>query len=217
MAGRWVVAVLMFVGLTLAPTVASAEPAAPGYVGRVEVVSGTVGAVSYQVDLPQLGGGDPVVRGRFNSGMRAALDDFLKADGDGSVTITPGWLVGDEKSRVSHIGPGAVAGVLLLNVYYAGGAHPSNQVATTVIDAQTARPVLITDLFTDRSAGLTALADAVGVDPEVDQLANWVPSADGVVVYVSVSHAEGDYRAVTVPWAELAGVLVPGTAQRLGG
>lgn len=37
----------------------------------------------------------------------------------------------DDRSEVSHIGTGAVAGVLLLNIFVDHTAHPFNAVATT--------------------------------------------------------------------------------------
>ena len=36
-------------------------------------------------------------------------------------------------------------------------------------------------------------------DPERD-LANWVPTGDGITFYVPVAHAAGDYRPLTLYW-----------------
>ncbi len=141
---------------------ATATADATPFAGFVEFLDGTAGTVTYKAELPQLKGGDATVRDKFNAGMRAALDDYLKPTDDNvPVTVAPGVLNEDDRSEVSHIGTGAVAGVLLLNIFVDHAAHPFNAVATTVIDAHTAEPIMITDLFADQTAGLTALVDGV--------------------------------------------------------
>lgn len=209
-------------------------------VGDVEQLTGIgqllgrqpeIGAcITYQVDLPQLRGGDLAVRDRFNTGMHAALDDHLKPAGDAvPTTIAPGQLADAAKSAVSHIGSGAVAGVLLLNIYVDRAAHPFNAVATTVIDAQTAEPIVITDLFNDETVGLTRLTDTITAEiatderlagqqapePVADQLADWLPSPAGLVVYIAVAHVLGDYYPVLVAWDDLTDVLLPEMREKL--
>lgn len=213
---------------TSASTSATAE--ATPFTGVIEPVDGTQGTVTYRAELPQLRGGDAAVRDRFNSGMRAALDDYLKpAEDNRPTTVAPGVLDEDDRSEVSHIGTGAVAGVLLLNIFVDHAAHPFNTVSTTVIDAHTAEPIMITDLFSDPTAGLTALVDGIKTEiaddeklanqpapePVADQLANWLPDDDGLVIYLSVAHVLGDYYPVTVDWNTLTGVLAPGMRERL--
>ena len=87
----------------------------------------------------------------------------------------------------------------------------------------------LSDLFTDPTAGMTKLVDgiktAMAKDPRLEnqdapkpvaaQLANWLPGADGLVVYLSVAHVFGDYFPVTVPWASIADVLAPGMQEKL--
>ncbi|QRY43016.1 hypothetical protein JVX93_20925 [Mycolicibacterium boenickei] len=209
---------------------ATATADATPFAGFVESLDGTAGTVTYKAELPQLKGGDATVRDKFNAGMRAALDDYFKPTDDNvPVTVAPGVLNEDDRSEVSHIGTGAVAGVLLLNIFVDHAAHPFNAVATTVIDAHTAEPIMITDLFADQTAGLTALVDGVksamatdeklanqsAPEPVADQLANWLPDDDGLVVYIPVAHVLGDYYPVTVSWDTLAGVLAPGMREKL--
>lgn len=212
------------------PTSTSATAQATPFTGVIEPVNGTQGTVTYRAELPQLRGGDAAVRDRFNSGMRAALDDYLKPTEDNRpTTVAPGVLGEDDRSEVSHIGTGAVAGVLLLNIFVDHAAHPFNTVSTTVIDAHTAEPIMITDLFTDQTTGLTTLVDGIKAEiaddeklanqpapePVADQLANWLPDDDGLVIYLPVAHVLGDYYPVTVDWDTLAGVLTPGMRERL--
>lgn len=209
---------------------ASATAEVTPFTGFVESLDGTAGTVTYKAELPQLKGGNAAVRDKFNAGMRAALDDYLKPTDDNvPVTVAPGVLGEDDRSEVSHIGTGAVAGVLLLNIFVDHAAHPFNAVATTVIDARTAAPIMITDLFADQTAGLTALVDGIksamaaeekvanqsAPEPVADQLANWLPEDDGLVVYVPVAHVLGDYYPVTVSWDTIAGVLAPGMRDKL--
>ncbi|MEN3223471.1 hypothetical protein PUR22_21745 [Mycolicibacterium porcinum] len=211
---------------TPASTTAEAEP----FTGFLETVEGTKGTVTYKAELPQLKGGAIAVRDKFNASVRAALDDYLKPTEDNlPVTVAPGALLEDERSKVAHIGSGAVAGVLLLNIYVEHAAHPFNTVATTVIDAHTAAPIMITDLFADQNAGLNAVVQAIKAkmagddklanqtppEPVADQLANWLPANDGLVFYLSVAHVLGDYYPVTVSWDTIAGVLAPGVQEKL--
>ncbi|WP_166903782.1 RsiV family protein [Mycobacterium sp. DL440] len=211
-------------------TSASGTANAAPFKGFIEPVKGTEGTVTYQVDLPQLRGGNTAVRDRFNTGMRAALGDCLKpSEGNAPVTIAPAVLGEDDRSEVSHIGTGAVAGVLLVNIFVDHAAHPFNAVSTTVINARTAEPIMITDLFTDQTAGLSALVDGIKAEiagdeklanqaapePVADQLANWVPDDDGLVIYLPVAHVLGDYYPVTVDWDAIAGVLAPGMRETL--
>lgn len=206
---------------TTSTTTTSAEP----FTAFVEPVGGTEGTVTYGAELPQLRGGDAAVREKFNAAMRAALDDHLQpTDDNAPVTIAPGILNEDDRSEVAHLGTGAVAGVLLLNIFVDRAAHPFNAVSTTVIDAKTAEPIMISDLFTDETAGLTALVDGINAEiadeeklagqsapePVADQLANWVPDDDGLVVYIPVAHVLGDYYPVMVDWDVVDPVLAPG-------
>lgn len=212
-----------------APTTSASANVAP-FSGFIEAVNGAKGPVTYRAELPQLRDGDAAVRDEFNTGMRAALDEYLTPPDDNRpVTVAPGVIDEDNRSEVSHIGFGAVAGVLLLNIFVDHAAHPFNTVSTKVIDVHTAKPILITDLFTDQTAGLTALVDGIKAEmadeeklanqpapaPVADQLGNWVPDDDGLVVYVSVAHVLGDYYPVTVHWDAIAGVLAPGMRDTL--
>ncbi|MCB0926873.1 MAG: hypothetical protein U0R77_08495 [Mycolicibacterium insubricum] len=207
----------------------TSSTASEPFTGYLEPTSGTQDNVTYSVDLPQVRGGDTAVREKFNSSMRAALDDYLKPEEDRSTTVASGGLMDDHKSAVSHVGTGSVAGVLIMNVFVERSAHPFNTVSTVVIDAHTAAPIMLSDLFTDPTAGMTKLVDgiktAMAKDPRLEnqdapkpvaaQLANWLPGADGLVVYLSVAHVFGDYFPVTVPWASIADVLAPGMQEKL--
>ncbi|MED5812268.1 hypothetical protein VST63_07835 [Mycolicibacterium sp. 050232] len=212
------------------PTTTSPTAEATPFTGFLETVDGTKGIVTYKAELPQLKGGATAVRDKFNASVHAALDDYLKPTEDNlPVTVAPGALPEEERSRVSHIGSGVVAGVLLLNIYVEHAAHPFNTVSTTVIDAHTAAPVMITDLFADQKAGLDTvvqaikaemagedkLADQAPPEPVADQLANWLPDNDGLVFYLPVAHVLGDYYPVTVEWDAIAGVLAPGVREKL--
>ncbi|BBZ66368.1 hypothetical protein MINS_17970 [Mycolicibacterium insubricum] len=215
-------------GAASASSAANSTAAEP-FTGYLEPVGGTKDNITYQVDLPQVRGGDTAVREKFNSSMRTALDDYLEPDESRSTTVAPGALVDDHKSAVTHVGPGSVAGVLIMNIFVERSAHPFNTVSTVVIDAHTAAPIMLSDLFTDPEAGMTKLVDgiktAMAKDPRLenqdapkpvaDQLANWLPGADGLVVYLSVAHVFGDYFPVTVPWASIADVLAPGMQEKL--
>ncbi|MGC5026143.1 hypothetical protein ACLQ3K_15420 [Tsukamurella sp. DT100] len=207
---------------TTSPASAATVPARDGYAAGTERRTGTDGPVTFDVGIPTVSGGSPAVAERFNSSMRASLEPQLKLPDriQGTMTVRDGSLADGRRSGVTRLGPGVVAGVLLTSTYISRGAHPTTLIGTVVIATETARPVLLTDLFATPDAGLARLAAlvkqhaaAVGTvpflsDPARD-MADWIPGTDGLVVFAGVSHAEGDYRGITVPWAELKDVIAP--------
>lgn len=197
-------------------------PTANSYIAGIQRRTGTEGPVTFDVGVPTVTGGAPAVAERFNSSMQASLAPQLTLPErmSGTMTVHDGRLADGRRSGVTRLGPGVVAGVLLTNTYISGGAHPTNVIGTVVIATATARPVLLTDVFADAAAGpqrLSALVKAhakelgtsVFVSEPARDLANWIPTDEGLVVFAGVSHAEGDYRAITVPWAELKDVVAP--------
>ena len=200
---------------TSAPTTSSTAAAAAEFTATLLPVKETSGTNSIDVKLPQLTGGSTPVRDRFNSGMRTALDDLAGPATD--TTIDDGQLAGDERSRVTTITPRVVAGVAIFNWYSKGAAHPNNAVATITVDADTARPILLTDVFADQQAAGERLAtavtqinsDVIPFDRSIDNFLDWVPTAEGFHVYVPVIHAMGDYVPVTVPWDQVSDLMTP--------
>jgi hypothetical protein len=179
-------------------------------------VNETRGSNAVEVALPQVTGGSEAVRERFNTGMRTALDDLVGRSAD--TTIRDGLLAGDERSRVTTIGPRVVGGVAIFNWYGQGAAHPNNSVATIVIDVGTAQPIMLGDIWIEPRAAAGRLATLVPqIDNQVDPLThaaletftNWVPAPAGFHVYVPVAHALGDYLPVTVPWNKIADLMKP--------
>jgi len=208
-----------------APTTSftAATTAQSAYQATSILVDETRGPNTVKVNLPQVMGGSPAVRDRFNSGMRTALDDLAGPAVD--TTIDDGTLMGDERSGVTTLGPHVVGGVAIFNWYAKGAAHPNNSVATIVIDAGTAKPVMLQDIWTDPQAAVVRLAtvlpqidDRVGaLEPGLDIYANWVPTPDGFHVFVPVIHAMGDYLPVTVPWDKISDLMTPQMRTALAG
>lgn len=204
-------------------TVTDTASPARGYVASLTDRSGSDGDVAYDVQVPTLSGGSTVVTQRFNDSMRASVAGQLRKPTDipGKMTVKPGRLANDERSRVTHIGPGVVAGLLLTNAYIAGGAHGSTLIGTIVITTKSAQPVMLSDLFTSPSTGLATLAarvkerktdpagETVFVQDPARDMANWLPSPAGLTVYGAVTHAAGDWLPITVPWSELKDVISP--------
>ena len=199
-------------------TVTMTTTAAPAqYEATLVPVQENRGSTSINVQRPQVTGGSVAVRDRFNTGMRTALDEVVGPDSD--TTVEDGSLAGDERSRVTTITPHVVAGVAVFNWYAAGAAHPNNSVATIAINADTAQPILLKDVFVDQQAAAERLTTLVTQDnPDVapltpatiDNFLNWVPTADGFHAYVPVVHAMGDYFPATVPWDQIADLMTPG-------
>ncbi len=202
---------------------ANSSPA-PAYAATKLVVNETRGSNTVDVTLPQVSGGTPAVRDRFNSGMHAALEDLLGPAVD--TAIYDGSLLDGDSSRITTLGPNVVGGVAIFNWYAQGAAHPNNSVATIVIDARTAKPILLKDVWTDPQAAAAKLStlvvridDRIGpLDPAtMDNVLDWLPTPEGFHVYVPVAHVLGDYLPVTVPWAEIAELMTPAMRAALVG
>ncbi len=184
-------------------------------------VQETFGTNSINVQLPQVTGGSADVRDRFNQGMRTALDDLAGRATD--TTIEDGELVENERSRVTTITPHVVASVAIFYWNAEGAAHPNNGVATIAVNADTAEPILLTDVFSDQHTAAQRLAtkvtqinpDVVPFDQSVDNFLNWVPTPNGFRVYVPVIHAKGDFWPVTVPWDEISDLMTPAARSAL--
>lgn len=193
------------------------------YSFTTERVSGATDRVVYDVNIPQIEGGDASVIAEFNESMRAALQDQIDGFGNESFTLT------DARPGPTFIGQGVVAAVL--NTSWDAnppGAHPTSVIATVTVNTSTATPVTLQDLFPDLEVGLQRLSeqsaallpDTVagpdfersGIEPVERNFANWIPSAGGMNIrfgdYQVGPHAIG-LVDVTIPWSALADVVDP--------
>lgn len=176
------------------------------------------------ISTPQLVGGDPAVTERFNAAMRASVTDMPQNSPD--VDVDDGELAGGYRTGVTRIGSGAVAGRIVLFWYGRGAAHPNQSMGTVVIATKTARPVTVNDLYLDKPVALARLRTLL---PELDTslrlksqpmtgdgLAdNWLPTLQGIEIYVPVAHVIGDFVPAIVPWDQIGDLLRPGVAEML--
>ncbi|MFC0447694.1 RsiV family protein [Rhodococcus jostii] len=206
---------------TEAPTSASAP-----YTETSLQVTGSTGRVGYDVIIPQVEGGNPAVTAEFNESMRSALQDQIDGWGTDSFTLST------QEHSVAHIGEHVISG-LLVTSWNADppGAHPTPIVATVVVNADTAAPITLGDLFPDLPAGLQKLSDESalllpdtvagpdfersGIEPTEANFANWLATPAGMEIhfndYQVGPHAVG-LVTVTVPWDALADVIDPDLA-----
>lgn len=207
-----------------APTTTSATAAA--YTTSSTRVTGRTDRASYDVAIPQLAGGDPAVTAEFNQSMRAAVQDQIDADYSGlDFTLRDGYRDGP-----FHIGSRVVSAELI-SYWMANppGAHGDSLLATVTIDTDTAKPVTLSDAFSDLDSGLRRLSqesarllpstnvgsryERSGITPVEKNFANWTASPQGMQIHF------GDYQVgayadglvtITIPWSDLSDVLAPG-------
>ncbi|GAY18228.1 RsiV family protein [Mycobacterium sp. shizuoka-1] len=171
-------------------------------------------------------GGDPRVAGAFNSAVHASAAGQLEpvkrdADPDGTWTF-------DTQPQI-YFG-GASVSELISGLYvHVPAAHPTSSVSTVVIDSRTAKPITLSDLFTDKQAGLdrlseqtktllpavsgvgpTPMADEPGNAPTEANFANWIPTPDGLQIHFADYQFFHGTPTITVPWSALDGLLAPG-------
>nr|WP_250324581.1 DUF3298 domain-containing protein [Williamsia sp. CHRR-6] len=144
-------------GVEASTAASSAPPAQAGlpYVVRpTRLRGGDSRSITYDITIPQVSGGSPAVAGEFNESMRAAVEgitDPTRAD-RGDAQNQPGDFT-------VHIGRRVISSQLL--VYFVPipvPAHGGTLISTVTVDADTARPITVSDLFPDLRAGLTRLS-----------------------------------------------------------
>ncbi|PQP22699.1 RsiV family protein [Rhodococcus opacus] len=208
------------------PGTEATTPAGLPYTETELQVTGSTGRVGYDVLIPQIAGGNPAVTAEFNESMRAALQDQIDGWGTDAFTLS------SQEHSVAHIGEHVISG-LLVTSWNADppGAHPTPIVATVVVNADTAAPITLGDLFPDLPAGLQTLSDESarllpetvagpdfersGIEPTEANFANWLATPAGMEIhfddYQVGPHAIG-LVTVTVPWDALADVIDPALA-----
>lgn len=182
------------------------------------------GHVTLDVSLPLITSGPAAARDAYNAAIKSGLEQIVTGATE-ETTINDGGLLGDEHSRVATPGPRVIAGVVILSAYTMAAAHPSNIVNTVVIRADNAQPVTLEDAFTDTAAAARTLAKSVtsldnrieDVEPVPESFRAWLPVSAGMLIYVPVIHALGDYLPVTVPWDQVTTLLRPEMRTLLAG
>ena len=175
---------------------------------------------TWKAEIGQLSGGDPAVIKAFNDASQASARDQVPDVGVGDELFP--WTF-ESRGRVPFRSI-AIGQVITGNSYF--GVSPTVFHSTVVIDSRNARPIMLTDLFTDEQAGLNRLSeqtkillpegqgsDQPGNAPIAKNFANWLPAADGLEIYFE-AYQFGIRMAqtITVPWSTLTDVLAPDMA-----
>ncbi|CAM3573190.1 RsiV family protein [Smaragdicoccus niigatensis] len=202
-------------GATATTTSAAESP----YVATTAKLKGVKGGATYDVEIPQVEGGKPAVSEKFNNSVRTSVDQQINQDG----TFTL-----DGVSQKVILGNDVIAGVLEMSFMVTDpmAAHPNGLVGTFVIRKSNAKPVMLTELFSDVNEGLQRLSDAAkqkvkaklgadstfdgGMSPDAKNFANWVPTSTGLEIHFDDGqvgpHAAG-MVVIEVPWSTFDGVL----------
>ncbi|MEU1986021.1 serine/threonine-protein kinase [Nocardia sp. NPDC019395] len=207
---------------------APSAPPGPTYTEAWPEAKGTRGKVSWDLPIPQVNGGAAAVADKFNSSVRAALQDKVDSAPE-SATLTagpPGEL---------HIGQRVLSALLVTTRKTdPPDGKPETLLATITINADNAEPITLRNLFPDLNAGLRRLSEeaarllpatAAGPDynregtaPRPKNFHHWVATPEGMAVHFeknSVAPPDKGLISITVPWTSLAGVLDPALAEVL--
>ncbi|MFL0177368.1 DUF3298 domain-containing protein [Mycobacterium sp. SMC-13] len=208
-------AALVAAGITLADTGTS-------YGATYDVSTKVIDlGARWHVNVGQLSGGNDTVATAFNNASVASgrtMGSLL--DGD---DVDRDHATFDSTPTVSFR-PTAVAQVLHGAYYHQGAAHPLNYVTTIVIDARTATPITLDDLFVDTQAGLRRLSEqtkkiwpTVYGRPMSDEPGN-APAEARLTDTYSARCDSADYQyyqfghgqpVITVPWSQVSDLLAP--------
>ncbi|GAB18845.1 hypothetical protein GOEFS_067_00010 [Gordonia effusa NBRC 100432] len=195
----------------------------PGVIRR----AGSIGNARYDVSVPQVSGGNPRIAALFNQSATAVSHDFVSglAKSRAVTTIQDSDLGSTESTRVATITDRVIAGVSIYLWYTKGTAHPNFGLSTVVVDVARARPIQRDELFSDPAGAKSRLAQLAAAHDRTGRLSRslsiatvpeWVPTVDGLRVYISVSHAAGDFVPVTIPWSEIRSEIAPDLHETLG-
>ncbi len=208
-------AAIVMVAAAAAVAVSTAAPAAAQsgvsngktYVVTTKSIDGatTDRLGAWHANIDELSGGDPAVVEAVNhaSGVaaQAQIDDAKAESIEGEQ-----WKF--EASGQVTFRSTAVAELIVGTHYY--GVHPTSYVSTVVIDSRSARPVTITELFTDGQAGLHRLSELTGAEPRAENFDNWIPTAEGLEIhFVPYQFGIALPETKTVPWTALADLIAP--------
>jgi len=157
---------------------------------------------TWQAEFGQLAGGDLAVVEAFNGASQAAVHGQVDEATADTRRDTTSWHL-ESSGQVSFR---RIAIAQLINGTLGHGAHPRTYLSTVVIDSRSAKPITLTDLFSDEQAGLQRLSEQTRLAPVEKNFANWIPVADGIEIHRLP-------QTVTVPWAALTDVLAPGMVE----
>ncbi|MDL9937729.1 hypothetical protein QSJ18_13330 [Gordonia sp. ABSL1-1] len=218
------------VGSSTTTTPASASPSSPtpgsespvpGFKATFRAATGSLpNGTNWNLSLPQVEAGAPGPRAAFNAQMDSILTKLTgSATTDYPFTFTDGSLTPTEKSR-AVVGSRVLSGAVITLSSAPRAAHPNTNVETVVLDIASTKP--ITDPYVDPARAKSVLGPlAIAADPThrlsaidvgYEDFKLWIPLPEGFHVYVSVSHALGDYVAVTIPWDKVTPILKPEVA-----
>lgn len=175
------------------------------------------------VDL--VSGGDDRVADALNQAVQNSakeqLESFKRDAG------TDGTWTFDTQPEL-HFGGASIAELITGTYMHAGAAHPLLSTGTVVIDSRSARPITLSDLFTDKNAGLKQLSeqsklllpavlnipapmgDEPGNAPTEANFANWIPTPAGMEIHFADYQFGHGRPVITVPWSALDRLLAPG-------
>jgi uncharacterized protein DUF3298 len=213
------------VTVTPSPAHGAPTPTLPngGYNATSRTMSGTDGAVTYDVIMPAVTGPNQAVVDAFNHSVDASLEQQITALQHNSIPVEL-RLTTNQNQQAVWLGNNTISGLWVTKADTPHEAHGSYHIATFVINKATAQPVMLADVFGDFGSALQRLSenattqlsaklgktfDPSGVAPTAENFANWIPTSDGIELHFN------DYQVgphglivITVPWAVFDGIAM---------
>ncbi|KAA0021240.1 serine/threonine-protein kinase [Antrihabitans cavernicola] len=195
--------------------------AAPAFTATNQRVQGRTGVGSYDVTIPQVAGQNAAAATAFNDAIRSSLKN------QAGVAAPAQFTLSGNRSSVVHASDHVISGLLLTD-WNSAGAQPTSLIATTVIDADTAKPITLDSLFTNTYAGLQRLSARAaellpatkagtgflraGIAPTTPNFTNWLATPAGMSIRFDqgqVASPDSGLIDITIPWSVLADVMDP--------
>lgn len=207
---------------------ADAEPEPPGFTVIPGAVAGNSpdGLGTWRVDYQRIAGGAPAIATAVNEGIDAdAMRQVQHITWNGS-TRRP-WTF--DATGTAYFGPITVSELFTGKYDTEEPTMPLETVSTVVFDTRSGALITWDNIFRDRRAGLTRLAEQTaailptkyaephpgrwqssGALAPIDiNFKYWIPTAGGIELHFPDHQFGRGLKVITVPWAQVADLIAP--------
>ena len=181
---------------------------------------------SWSLVMDTISGGDPRVAEAFNDAVHAAAQGLLD---DATRGAKPQGQWTFQTSPQVFFSSASISALISGTYNDETAAHSAGSVINVVIDSRSARPITLSELFTDDQAGLNRISEQTeillppakgatatpmpnipGNKPLLENFDSWIPTPAGLEIHFADYQFIHGTPVITVPWAAIDDLLAPG-------
>ena len=188
--------------------------------------NGAATSGSWSLVMDTISGGEPRVAEAFNDAVHAAAQRLLD---DATRGVKPQGQWTFQTSPQVFFSSASISALISGTYNDETAAHSAGSVINVVIDSRSARPITLSELFTDDQAGLnriseqskillppamgataTPMPNIPGDKPLMENFDSWIPTPAGLEIHFADYQFIQGTPVITVPWAAIDDLLAPG-------